>query len=145
MSQTETCRGCVRIVNLAPGEVDRILAAVLRDEPAASLADDATYQDRLVECSGCGDLRHGTTCRHCGCLVAVRAKIAGKYCPAPQPRWLAVGLSPLVDKFASSGPRCDYCRGHITWTNVRKNSLRRKSVSNLRRTASHPSPSFHYL
>jgi hypothetical protein len=50
-------------------------------------ADDSTYARRLEICSGCPDLQYGTTCRHCGCLVAVRVKLAAKGCPNSAPKW----------------------------------------------------------
>lgn len=80
------CRGCRASVRLAPGEVERILAEYFRGAPQR-LADDDTYAQRLRICSSCADLQYGTTCRHCGCLVAVRAKLADQGCPAPAPRW----------------------------------------------------------
>lgn len=80
------CPGCGVTVRLAAGEVDRLLAAYLATSPAA-LTDDAAAARRLSLCEDCSDLRWGTTCRHCGCLVAVRARLADKACPAPQPRW----------------------------------------------------------
>ena len=85
---TETCRGCSASVRLKSGEVERILAEYLasRAEPVA-LTDERTYAHRLVVCRDCPDLLYGTTCRHCGCLVAVRAKLADKRCPAASPRW----------------------------------------------------------
>ena len=85
---TDPCRGCSASVRLAPGEVQRILASYLVDHPNALLVDDATYARRLAVCRACPDLLYGgTTCRHCGCLVAVRAKLADKQCPAALAKW----------------------------------------------------------
>jgi hypothetical protein len=87
MTEASTeCKACRVTVRLAPGEVQRLLADYLRTQPAA-ICDDATYANRVAICDACPDLAYGTTCRHCGCLVAVRAKLAEKTCPAPQPRW----------------------------------------------------------
>lgn len=80
------CKGCRASVRLAPGEVERILAAVTA-EGQATIVDDATYDSRLANCDDCDDLRYGTTCRHCGCLVAVRARLAEKHCPASPAKW----------------------------------------------------------
>lgn len=85
-STTTECKACRVSVRLAPGEVDRILAEYLQGNPA-ELAGDAEYANRLEICSQCADLTYGTTCRFCGCLVAVRAKLAGKRCANPSPRW----------------------------------------------------------
>ena len=84
------CVGCERsaLLRPAPGEVERILTAYLRDRPGEPVADNATVAARLATCRACPDLQFGgTTCRHCGCLVAVRARLANKDCPAPVSRW----------------------------------------------------------
>jgi arabinogalactan endo-1,4-beta-galactosidase len=86
---SDSCIGCQRVVRLAPGEIERILAAQTQLSPHL-LVDDATYEMRLKQCEGCPDLRYGTTCRHCGCLVAVRAKLSNQACPSPVARWSAV-------------------------------------------------------
>lgn len=82
----DNCKGCSVSARLAPGEVERILADYLADHPAL-LVDDMVYAMRLEVCGECPDLLYGNTCRHCGCLVAVRAKLAGKECPADANRW----------------------------------------------------------
>jgi hypothetical protein len=81
------CKGCSASVRLAPGEVDRLVAEYLGSVPDAALCDGTTAARRLSICQGCEDLRHGTTCRHCGCLVEVRVRLSDKTCPAPSPRW----------------------------------------------------------
>ena len=89
MSQPD-CKGCERstLVNVPEREVERLLAVYLAAHPHERVADDRTYADRLAICRSCPDVQFsGTTCRHCGCLVAVRAKLADKACPAPTPRW----------------------------------------------------------
>ena len=91
--EKEICPGCERSsrLRLAPGEVDRILADYLRDRPDEPVADDTVVSARMAACGTCPDLQFGgTTCRHCGCLVAVRAKLARKDCPAPVSRWVLV-------------------------------------------------------
>ena len=84
------CKGCERsgAANLPEREVQRLLAQYLTAHGEARLVADNTYADRLAACRACPDVQFGgTTCRHCGCLVAVRAKLANKSCPAPAPRW----------------------------------------------------------
>jgi len=83
----EMCKGCSASVRLAPGEVDRILSQYLQGRPGG-LVDEVTYADRLAICRGCPDLQYGTTCRHCGCLVEVRAKLSDKSCPAAVSKWM---------------------------------------------------------
>ena len=86
MADPTNCKGCRGTVRLAAGEVERILAEYLRGTTARRV-DDEVYCQRLVVCGECADLQYGTTCRHCGCLVAVRAKLAEKACLAAVPKW----------------------------------------------------------
>jgi len=89
------CKGCERsaALHLPEREVQRLLAGYLASHPGERVADDGTYADRLAVCRACPDVQFGgTTCRHCGCLVAVRAKLADKACPSTASRWsLLVG------------------------------------------------------
>jgi hypothetical protein len=86
VSAPRDCPGCALSVRLAPGEAERILAEYFgADAPA--IASPSALEARLRACAACPDLRFGSTCRHCGCLVEVRARVAGKACPAPEPRW----------------------------------------------------------
>jgi hypothetical protein len=76
------CRNCGPGSRLTKASVAKLLADYLRehDEP---VADDATYSGRLAACKACSDLAGGYTCKHCGCLVQIRAKLAAKSCPSP--------------------------------------------------------------
>lgn len=76
------CKGCSATVRVRPESVERILQDYLHEHPD-SLVGDKEYQHRLNLCRACGDLEYETTCRHCGCLVDVRAKLADKHCPSP--------------------------------------------------------------
>jgi len=84
-TQGPPCRGCAASVRVPQREVARILAAYLREHPQ-ELADEATCAARLAACATCPDLVYGTTCRHCGCLVAVRARLKNAHCPDPRAR-----------------------------------------------------------
>ncbi|MGF9701040.1 MULTISPECIES: DUF6171 family protein [Paenibacillus] len=49
---------------------------------------DEEYAQRLSSCADCPALQYGTTCRYCGCLVQVRAKLVESTCPFPyESRW----------------------------------------------------------
>jgi hypothetical protein len=76
------CRNCQPQVRLTKESLAKILADYLR-EHEEPVVDDAAYIARLAVCMKCTDLLDGCTCRHCGCLVQVRAKLAGKSCPSP--------------------------------------------------------------
>ena len=86
MDESSDCKGCRGSVRLSSGEVDRIIRDYFGDS-LVMVVDEAIYADRLATCSECPDLLYGTTCRHCGCLVAVRAKLADKACAAVPARW----------------------------------------------------------
>jgi hypothetical protein len=96
------CKGCERATaaRVPEREVQRLLVEYLAVHPDARLVDDRVYGERLAVCRDCVDVRFGgTTCRHCGCLVAVRAKLADQSCPAARPRWSQVGLEiPVVSE-----------------------------------------------
>jgi hypothetical protein len=80
------CKGCRASVRVSESEVRRIISEHFEGQEVA-LATDGEYARRLAVCQSCPDLQYGTTCRHCGCLVAVRAKLAERSCPAPVDRW----------------------------------------------------------
>ena len=86
------CRGCHIRVRLPADEVARLLDQYLREHPGPVVGDEL-YGDRLATCRACEALEYGSTCRHCGCLVQVRAKLAGGRCPHPGgSRWAAEEL-----------------------------------------------------
>lgn len=80
------CPGCGLSVRLGAGEIERLVAEYFRGSPP-ELAGDEEAEGRLALCGACPDLKYGSTCRWCGCLVEVRARLAGYACPAPIPRW----------------------------------------------------------
>ncbi|MBT3291167.1 MAG: hypothetical protein HN849_12225 [Victivallales bacterium] len=84
---TETCKGCRATVRVAPESIQKLLAEYLATYPQPT-ADEPTVASRLALCRACPDLRYGTTCMHCGCLVDIRARLAAARCPHPRkPRW----------------------------------------------------------
>jgi hypothetical protein len=84
--QPTACPGCGVSVRMSPGEVERVIAEYFRGH-APELASGEESSRRLALCGICPDLQYGSTCRHCGCLVELRARLAGYSCPAPAPRW----------------------------------------------------------
>lgn len=75
------CKGCSASVHVEDAQIRRILASLARHPEAC--VEDNVYSDRLSSCQSCPDLAYGTTCLHCGCFVAVRAKFRDKHCPMP--------------------------------------------------------------
>lgn len=87
MTGNSDCKGCRASVRLKAGEVERLLAEYLRAHPQ-ELAPDPLRAQRLALCRACPDLQYGSTCAHCGCLVDLRAALAGQHCPRPAAaRW----------------------------------------------------------
>jgi hypothetical protein len=68
------------------GELERVIADYFRDHKPELCGDDEA-EARLALCGACADLQYGSTCRYCGCLVEVRARLKDYACPAPAPRW----------------------------------------------------------
>jgi hypothetical protein len=88
MSEAE-CKGCERTVavRLPEPEVERLLSMHLQANPLHARVDASTHARRLTLCQACPDLRYGTTCRHCGCLVGVRTWVAQKSCAGVPAKW----------------------------------------------------------
>ncbi|MGU3472590.1 DUF6171 family protein [Paenibacillus sp. D51F] len=73
------CKGCRESVAVPESQLARFLSKI-RPEDSVS---DRLYEQRLSACGSCESLSYGTTCMHCGCLVAIRAKLKSSHCPHP--------------------------------------------------------------
>lgn len=82
MTGLEACKGCNLSVRLTEDEIASILYETVRVKKL-KLVPDELYHKRVGQCSGCDSLDYGTTCRHCGCLVKVRASFEASHCPHP--------------------------------------------------------------
>jgi hypothetical protein len=81
------CKGCQATVRLDDGEITKIFDEKFKVKSVKLVTEDL-YQSRLAICSLCDYLDYGTTCRQCGCLIQIKAKLAGAYCPYPNdPKW----------------------------------------------------------
>lgn len=81
-----TCRASR--LRLGQREVERILREYLAQHPQ-KLVGEEVRASRMAICGACAELMSGTTCRHCGCLVAVLTYLADRQCPRPDgPRWV---------------------------------------------------------
>lgn len=81
------CKGCSTSVRLSPEEIRKLFGDTLRVKDIKVVSEEE-YQKRLVHCQTCTSLQYGTTCKHCGCLVEIRAKLAASKCPYPYaPKW----------------------------------------------------------
>jgi hypothetical protein len=81
------CKGCSASVRLSLEEIKKLFGETLRVKEIKVVTEEL-YQKRLAHCKTCASLQYGTTCKHCGCLVEIRAKLAAANCPYPyEPRW----------------------------------------------------------
>lgn len=87
MKPDSNCKGCRETVRMTPDEIIRKYVEPLKLSPGRVVADDE-YQRRLSLCQGCSGLEYGTTCKYCGCLVHVKAKLNDSRCAYPYaPKW----------------------------------------------------------
>jgi hypothetical protein len=87
MDGENDCKACEALVPISEEEISAIFGKVtsVRD---VKLASERLYAERLAICETCPGLVGGTTCKHCGCFVRVKAKLAAAKCPAAgHPRW----------------------------------------------------------
>lgn len=85
ITRLDGCKGCTESVRVTPEKLERLVEIAIRGREAAS---DQQYMARLERCNSCPSLQYETTCCHCGCLVAVRARLAASTCPFPAgSRW----------------------------------------------------------
>ncbi|MCE5197763.1 MAG: DUF6171 family protein [Armatimonadota bacterium] len=81
------CKGCRASVRVSEESIKKLLEDILRDG-SLTLASEDDYIARLSHCRDCPNLDYGTTCRFCGCLVPIRARISEKHCPDPgEAKW----------------------------------------------------------
>ncbi|CAN7674297.1 DUF6171 family protein [Paenibacillus sp. LjRoot153] len=83
--RTETgsdCKGCTASVHVTPEEIAKLFGETLRVRNL-KLTTEAEYDRRIAVCTSCSDYHYGTTCRHCGCLMGVKAKLSSARCPSP--------------------------------------------------------------
>ncbi|WP_020617498.1 DUF6171 family protein [Paenibacillus daejeonensis] len=86
-SGREPCKGCSADVKVSEEQMARLWERMGR-LPAEDLAEPELYDERLALCRDCPSLQYGTTCQHCGCLVAWKAKLRRSRCPMPgAARW----------------------------------------------------------
>ncbi|GGA40783.1 DUF6171 family protein [Paenibacillus physcomitrellae] len=81
MAVNQTCKGCSADVWVTEAQIQKLLAGM--EGKGFSFVSETVYQTRLAVCRTCPSLVYGTTCSHCGCLVEVSGKLAGKKCPHP--------------------------------------------------------------
>jgi hypothetical protein len=87
MEKQGPCRECSETIEVSPEKLEKMLQYVIKSGNR-ELVDEETSNKRLSLCMGCTAYTHGGTCKYCGCLVQIRTKIQGQYCPYPlYPKW----------------------------------------------------------
>jgi hypothetical protein len=81
MPRESACKACGEEYRVTEQQIARILAAPMFSSEHA--VPDELYGARLAACRGCPKLEGGVTCRVCGCIVPVVAKLKERTCPLP--------------------------------------------------------------
>ena len=80
------CKGCTASVHLSADDMETLFGKMNVKE--VKVVDESQYEQRILACQGCEAFQFGTTCRWCGCLMHIKAKLQAAYCPAPDgSRW----------------------------------------------------------
>ncbi|WP_235338275.1 hypothetical protein [Paenibacillus wulumuqiensis] len=77
------CKGCNRSPQLSEEKIQRLITIALQGKAPEELAAEEIQQQRFETCMSCPSLQYGTTCKHCGCLVHIRTRLAASSCPSP--------------------------------------------------------------
>lgn len=81
MAARPGCRACGDEHKVTDEQIARILAAPMF--ASEHCVPDEVYRERLDLCRGCCKLENGVTCRVCGCIIPVVAKLKERSCPLP--------------------------------------------------------------
>jgi len=81
------CANCSFPVEVSRAEIEGVLRG-LSEQRGRPFADPDTAAARLNHCFRCDALGPGSTCRYCGALVEVKARLSDEHCPYPgKPKW----------------------------------------------------------
>lgn len=75
----DKCFACNGNVHITDEEIEKEIKRVI--DSGVPLTKRDQYEKRLKVCNSCEQLRYGTTCMNCGCIVRVRALNALRICP----------------------------------------------------------------
>ena len=81
MARETACKACGEEYRVTEEQIARILAAPMFSSELC--VSEEEYRERLECCRTCVKLEGGVTCRACGCIVPVVAKLKGRTCPLP--------------------------------------------------------------
>jgi hypothetical protein len=81
------CKGCSASVRISPEEIASLFSPSFKVREL-KLVTEEEYTNRINTCMACPALQYGTTCKYCGCLVHMKAKLKASKCPFPYtPKW----------------------------------------------------------
>ena len=81
------CKGCSSSVKISDEEIEKMFGD-LKKVKKVNVISQKVYEQRIASCQECKYLDFGTTCRQCGCIVEIKAKLAKGECPYPgSSRW----------------------------------------------------------
>lgn len=87
MAYSNKCEACSVSVHLTPEEIEALFGKTVRVKNVKTVSEDE-YTKRMNICMDCESLLYNTTCRHCGCIIQIKAKLENAVCPYPyQPKW----------------------------------------------------------
>lgn len=77
------CKGCRSDYRVTDEQIRKMLSHPMFQSGSGHCVPDSVYAERLRHCFDCVQLIGGHTCKLCGCIVQVTAKLKEKSCPAP--------------------------------------------------------------
>ena len=87
MPNNSACEACAVSVHLTEQEIEEMFGKAVRVKSVKTVSEEE-YSRRMALCKSCDCLLYNTTCRHCGCIIQVKAKLASAKCPFPyNPKW----------------------------------------------------------
>ncbi|BCG58073.1 DUF6171 family protein [Paenibacillus sp. URB8-2] len=81
MAAESSCKGCREEYKLTEAQMERILKSSMFSPDQC--VPDEVYNERLRACRTCPKLEDGVTCRVCGCIIPVVARLRERGCPLP--------------------------------------------------------------
>jgi hypothetical protein len=81
------CKGCTSSVHISDDEIKKIFGSEVKVKNV-KLVSEELYKNRLDICKNCDAFVYNTTCKYCGCLIEIKAKLSASKCPFPyNPKW----------------------------------------------------------
>lgn len=82
MELNSNCEGCAVSVHLSEEEIRELFGSTMKLKSVKTVSEDE-HKRRMDICKSCDQLVYNTTCKQCGCIIHVKAKLAGARCPYP--------------------------------------------------------------